>query len=117
MDARRVEQIKVELQIEAGRAVDDLAVELAKSSGPTLVEMEEAVLTLRQRLAQRMMELMVAEQEQVRPVPGPKCERCGEEMQYKGTKEVRVESRLGPLKVERGYYHCHRCKAGVFPPG
>jgi len=105
------------LKSEAARAIDDLAVDLAKTSGPTLVEMEEAVLTLRQRLAQRMMELIVAEQEQVQPVPGPKCETCGAEMQYKGKKAVRVESRLGPLKVERGYYYCHRCKAGIFPPG
>jgi uncharacterized protein with PIN domain len=117
MDVHRIERIKAEMQDEAARAIDDLAEELAKKPYPTLVEMEEAVLTLRQRLAQRMMEAIVAEQEQVRPVPGPKCEMCGEEMEYKGKKEVRVESRLGPLEVERGYYYCQRCKAGLFPPG
>jgi len=117
MDAHRIGRIKAKLQNEAARAIDDLAVELAKSSGPTLDEMEEAVLTLRQRLAQRILELIVAEQEQVRPVPGPKCEMCGKEMQYKGKKKARIESRLGPLKVERGHYYCHRCKAGLFPPG
>ena len=117
MDTRTIERIRAELRIEARRAVDDLAKELAKSSGPTLVEMEEAVLTLRQRLAQRMLELIVGEQEMARPVPGPKCERCGEEMQYKGMKGMQVESRLGPLDIERAYYYCHRCKAGFFPPG
>ena len=117
MDGRTIGRIKAELQIEAARAVDDVADELAKSSGPTLVEMEDAVLTLRQRLAQRALELMVAEQETTRAVPGPTCERCGEEMEYKGMKEVRVESRLGPLDVKRGYYYCHRCEVGFFPPG
>ena len=117
MDAHRIERIKAEMRDEAASAIDELVEELAKKSDPTLVEMEEAVLTLRQRLAQRMMEAIVADQEQVQPVPGPECERCGEEMEYKGKKEVRVESRLGPLRVERGYYYCRRCRAGVFPPG
>lgn len=117
MDRRTMERIKAELQNEAARAVDDLAEDLAGSCGPTLVEMEDAVLTLRQRLAQRALELIVAEQETARPVPGPRCERCKEEMQYKGMKEVQVESRLGPLEVKRGYYYCHRCKTGFFPPG
>jgi uncharacterized protein with PIN domain len=116
MDAYRIERIKAEMRDEAAKAIDDLGEGLAKQSNPTLLEMEEAVLMLRQRLAQRMMEVIVAEQEQVRPAPGPMCQTCGEEMMYKGKKEVRVESRLGPLRVERGYYYCHRCRTGVFPP-
>jgi len=29
----------------------------------------------------------------------------------------RIESRVGELEIERGYYHCAECNQGLFPPG
>lgn len=49
------------------------------------------------------------------PVPGLRCEKCGREMRYKGDKEIGVESRVGALKIERGYYICQECKERIFP--
>ena len=79
--------------------------------------MEDEVLMLRQRFGQEMVAVMVAGQEAQQPVENPKCEKCGAEMRAKGEKERFIESRIGGLAIERGYYYCACCKSGFFPPG
>ena len=44
------------------------------------------VLVLRERMGRRMLELTMEEQEAVKLEVAPRCERCGEEMTYKGQK-------------------------------
>jgi uncharacterized protein with PIN domain len=46
-----------------------------------------------------------------------KCKTCGQAMRNKGQKKKVVESQIGELVVERGYYYCGECGAGIFPPG
>jgi hypothetical protein len=111
------DQLKAELLAEAEVLVDELPGWGEDVSAPTLAELEEAMLKLRKRLGQRVVEIVLREQEATRPVPGPNCATCGQEMRYKGMKKVTVESRLGPLRLERAYYYCHHCKSGLFPPG
>jgi len=40
---------------------------------------------------------------------------CGELAQYRGRHEKTFESVLGPLRLERAYYHCVRCQRGFCP--
>jgi hypothetical protein len=40
---------------------------------------------------------------------------CGEPAQYRGRHEKTFESVLGPLRLERAYYHCARCQGGFCP--
>ena len=40
---------------------------------------------------------------------------CGEPAQYRGRHEKTFESVLGPLHLERAYYHCARCRGGFCP--
>lgn len=40
---------------------------------------------------------------------------CGESAQYRGRHEKTFESVLGPLRLERAYYHCKRCQGGFCP--
>jgi tRNA(Ile2) C34 agmatinyltransferase TiaS len=75
------------------------------------------VLEVRQQLGQTMAAVVLAGQETQQPVENPQCPQCGEAMRYKGRKGKAVESRVGGLKVERGYYYCARCACGLFPPG
>jgi len=40
---------------------------------------------------------------------------CGAAAQYRGRHEKTFESVLGPLRLERAYYHCDRCQGGFCP--
>jgi hypothetical protein len=40
---------------------------------------------------------------------------CGGSAQYHGRHEKTFESALGPLRLERAYYHCERCESGFCP--
>jgi hypothetical protein len=48
---------------------------------------------------------------------GPRCERCGKEMVFKGYPEKTVEGLRVDAEIPRAYYVCPRCEVGVFPPG
>lgn len=110
-------ELKVKLMKEAERAIDDLLDWHVSTVEPTLGQVEEKVLTLRQRLSEQMSQAVIEAQAAVRPVPGPRCEQCGAEMRYKGLKELQVSSWVGDLQLDRGYYYCEHCRHGLFPPG
>ena len=40
---------------------------------------------------------------------------CGQPARYAGRRAKTYESVLGPLRLERAYYHCERCEAGFCP--
>ena len=66
------EQIRAELQAEANAAIEELIQWSRGTEAPDLTQMEEKVLWLRERLGQRMLQLMLEGQEARQP------ERCGE---------------------------------------
>ena len=111
------EQRKAEFLEEAGMLFDELLDWEEGTRAPTLTEIEEVILTLRERMGRKMAGDMLEHQEAGTPVPGPTCPRCEREMRYKGEKGTGIESRLGILEVERGYYYCENCRQGFFPPG
>ncbi len=111
------EGVRKRLWAKAEEVIDELMRWQEGSDAPTLTEIEDVVLRLRKELGQEMGEAVLSMQEGNRPASGPICPRCGREMRYKGQKTDRVESRVGELKAERGYYHCSRCEEGIFPPG
>lgn len=109
--------LKAELMTQAEALIDELVEWTADTPAPTLTQIEDIVLKLRQRLSERMALAVIEAQATVRPVPGPCCPTCGREMHYKDRKANTVESRVGSLPLERGYYYCEPCKSGLFPPG
>lgn len=113
---RTREQMKAQLLAEAEMVIDELLAWNEGTPAPSLNQLEETVLALRKQLSRRMAEIVLGEQEAVRPVPGPMCSSCGREMHYKGMKEVTVESQVGLLELERAYYYCSPCRQGLFPP-
>lgn len=109
--------IKAELMKKAERVIDELLDWHQATERPNLSQVEEKVLELRQRLSEEMAVTAIEHQATVRPVPGPRCGCCGQEMHYKGMKEKTVMSWVGALRLERGYYYCDQCRTGLFPPG
>ena len=114
---RSKEEKREWLLARAEKVVDEYLVWEETHPSPDLMQIEDIALELRKELGEEIAQMAVEEQEGRVPVPGPRCPKCGEEMRYKGEKGVEVESRVGGLKVERGYYTCPRCKESIFPPG
>jgi hypothetical protein len=113
---RSREEKKAELMAEAEALIESLLDWDERTSKPNLRQIEDEVLGLRRRFGQRLAKTEIEDQEAKQPAEAPKCAQCGEEMRYKGQKAADIESRLGELAVERGYYHCARCESGLFPP-
>ena len=111
------EKARERLLARAERLIDELMAWDEMTEKPTLTDIEDVVLRLRKELGEQMAAEVIALQEENRPVPGPECPRCGKEMRYKGEKGNSVESRVGGLRLARGYYHCPECGEGSFPPG
>jgi hypothetical protein len=110
-------EIKAELMAAAERKIDEVLDWTENSSRPTLNDIEEVVLKVRQELGRVLAETVLEGQESAHAVPGPLCPTCGREMQVKGQKGKGIATRLGLVEIERDYYYCSHCKQGSFPPG
>ena len=110
------EQKRAELRAEADRLIEEMLKWDEKTEAPTLSQIEDEVLQLREQFGRRLAEVVIEGQETVQLVEAPHCEKCGERMRYKGRKEIAPESRVGEIGIERGYYYCARCHNGLFPP-
>jgi hypothetical protein len=113
---RSHDEIRTELQAEAARMIDELMAWQAATPTPNLTQIEDAVLKVRQRLSERMAELLIESQEAVRPGITPRCPQCQGKLRFKDEQPRTVESRTGKLEVARAYYYCPHCQAGFFPP-
>ena len=66
------------------------------------------------RLAARALEQRLNADTSDQEGPGLPCP-CGGSAQYHGRHEKTFASALGPLRLERAYYHCERCQSGFCP--
>jgi uncharacterized protein with PIN domain len=113
---RTREQMEAELTAEAQGMIKELMDWEQQAGAPNLTEMEDKILLLRQRLGQRLLTVVIKDQEARQPAEVPPCPQCRSTIRYKGQKETAIESRLGEVQVERGYYYCAHCQSGLFPP-
>jgi uncharacterized protein with PIN domain len=109
--------IRAKLLAEAEQAIDELLDWTDQTPRPNLTQIENAVLKMRRQLSEQAAQAVIDAQDAQRPVPGPLCLMCQREMHYKDTKAQTVESRVGPLRIARGYYYCEQCQQSLFPPG
>lgn len=112
-----VEQLKRALLKDVDELVDNWVEWCESTDQPTFDSIEEAVLSVRQKFGQRLVERALEAQEGKQPVPEPSCPQCGNKLRNKGEKVVKIESRVGLLEIRRGYYWCTACSKGFFPSG
>jgi hypothetical protein len=113
---RTAEQLEAELMAEAKALIAELIAWERQAGAPKLSQMEEKVLAVRQELGQHLLKALVEDQEARQPAAPAQCPTCGAEMRYKGQKGSAIETRVGGIRVERGYYYCAHCESGLFPP-
>lgn len=109
-------QKKAKLQAAAEAVIEQLLEWDEQHQAPNMTQIEDEVLKLRQRFGQEMAGVVLEGQAAQQPVENPLCVKCGKPLRYKGRKRKGVESRLGGMEVERGYYTCQDCESRFFPP-
>lgn len=109
-------QLQEELEQKSKGIITKLLDWNEEHKAPDLRQIEEILLKLREEMGQEFADSILKSQESAAPLV-EKCKTCGKEMRNKGQKQKTVESQLGELVMERGYYYCRECGAGIFPPG
>jgi hypothetical protein len=110
-------EVKAELEAEAARLIEALLDWTDKTEAPNLTQIEDEVLKLRQQFAEKLASAAVEQQASNAPVTVA-CPECGRPMhQKKKRQRRRVQGRVGGVTLQRAYYYCDHCRAGLFPPG
>lgn len=109
-------QVQTELEGKAKEIIKRLLDWNDTHLAPDLTQIENIVLELREELGLEFAASLLNSQEKAEPVL-ERCWKCGQEMHNKGRKRKIVESRIGGVELERGYYYCPECGTGIFPPG
>ena len=99
----------------AEEAFDELQAWCRAHPSYTLLELEEQVLIIRQRLMSEAMSTLVAQRKAVKPPEGLICPKCGARMADKGKQSRTVGGPEGAVELSRTYYYCPSCKEGFFP--
>ncbi len=109
------ERVRKELVGAAEAAIDELQVWCEAHPGYRLLELEEQVRAIRQRLMGEVMSSLVEGRAAAGSAEGAVCDRCGGRMEDKGEQLRRVAGPEGHLRLRRRYYYCPSCKEGFFP--
>ena len=81
-------------------------------------EIEAEARKRRRELMGKTLEQLVNGRDSGLQVEVPKCEQCGEAMEFEGYCDWGVHGLEGESRLERAYYACGHCKGQtLFPPG
>lgn len=81
-------------------------------------EIEAEARKRRRELMGKTMEQLVNGRDSGLQVEAPKCEQCGEAMEFEGYCDWGIHGLEGESRLERAYYTCPHCKGKtLFPPG
>jgi hypothetical protein len=114
---QRREELGQELRQKTEIIIEEVLDWYEANERPTMSQIEMEVLTIREKLGQATAHSVIQAQEAVHPEMAPACPKCQEPMRYKGEKKKSIDGLLGTVGMERAYYYCSECEAGLFPPG
>lgn len=109
-------ELKARLMAEAEAAIETLLAERVAPGAASLADIERVALNAGQQMEEAIATALAAESALELP-PWPTCPKCGQKLKNKGKHKRRVVTAVGELEVERTYYYCPTCRAGLFPPG
>lgn len=89
----------------------------SKHLGASFDEIAAQVTPRRRVLMGQLLRQLACQDGDGEVIEGVRCAECGAELSYKGKPERGVEHLEGETVLERAYYYCARCEAGIFPPG
>lgn len=111
-------ELRGEWQAQMNEVLDELLAEKGSPDTITLSEIERLVVVAGEKVKAALTAGLVQQASAAdRSAAGPVCAGCGQAMHYKGQKEKYVVTETGAVRVQRAYYYCATCHAGVFPPG
>lgn len=106
--------LKAKLLADYESILDEVLSQDAESG--TLTEIEELALRARAEVGRQLTAaLLEAATGQTRGVV--RCQGCGQALHKKGEKHRYLRTRSGDVELQRAYYYCPQCRAGVFPLG
>ncbi len=85
--------------------------------GATFDEMEEEVGEEGREHMGKLVELTLRRDDLGAKAEGPRCERCGMKMVFKGYPAKGIHGLKIDVGLRRAYYVCPACELGLFPPG
>src|SRR5712692_5634205 len=95
--------------------LDTLEQQLHESS-PTLAQVSDTVWGLRQSLTGGITETIVTKaHEGERQRTQARCPRCTRVLKVQDHVGRTVETMVGPVELERPYFYCRACRAGLYP--
>lgn len=83
----------------------------------TFDEIDEHLGQRRRTVLGELLELRLRQDDLGATPEAPRCEGCGNPMDFKGYLAKNVQGLDVDVGISRAYFHCPTCKVGVFPPG
>ncbi len=112
--ANNREELEKQLRAKADEAIRKLLAKLPDKSKLTMTDIENLVGEMGHEVTQGATEA-ITQREQAEPCEMI-CEACQVRMEKRGKRKKRVVTKRGEIELERQYYVCPDCNAGVFPP-
>jgi hypothetical protein len=113
----RKEQDKERLLAQFARMYEELYQWREEHRAASFDEIANQVTPRRQELMGVLISQLALQHGSGEVAAGFSCERCGQQLVYKGQPERGVEHLEGEARFNRAYYYCAHCEGGIFPPG
>ena len=117
MSQRKEEKEKEEFLSWAGEMYAELRAWRRQHPEASFDEIAGQVTPRRRALMGQLLGQLAIQHGDGEVIEGLSCPECGQEMRYKGKPKRGIEHLEGETKLERAYYYCAQCEAGLSPPG